>query len=230
MKKFLCFFLLFFANNILAQDTTRILIKADQVISDVLTPEKIYQYPKFSRGKIVFRDKATTEALLNYNYLNGEIEFINPGNDTLAIAEWQLPNIRRIELNKDTFYYDDGYVQQVVQTSLGKLAKRKMLVVLKKEKIGAYGQPTSTINVEALTSYRDNYRELTSIKVRENITMVYRDEFFFGDNYFHFLPANKKNLLKIYGPRKAMINEYLKENQVNFGNSDQLQKLFVSLK
>jgi hypothetical protein len=226
-----CFFLLFSVNQNFAQDSTRFLIKADQLVSDVLTPERIYQYPKFMPGKIVFRDKTSTEALLNYNYLSGEIEFINPGNDTLAIAKHQMLRIQQILLSKDTFYYHNGYLQQVVKTQLGVLAKRQMLVVFKREKIGAYGQPATTINVESLEYFKDYYGSLTpTLKVRENITMIYKNEFFFGDNYFSFLPANKKNILKLYPSGKAIINDYLRENNVDFNNSGHLQKLFLFIK
>src|SRR5258705_2620816 len=96
MKIFCCFFLLLYVNNNFAQDSSRIVVKADESISDVLTTEKIYQYPQFSRGKIIFRDHRLTEAMLNYNYLNSEIEFIDPKNDTLAIAKHQKPTIHKI--------------------------------------------------------------------------------------------------------------------------------------
>ena len=231
MKYFFYFFLLLYVNNNFAQDSTRFLIRADQFVSDVLTPEKIYQYPKFLRGKIKFRDETSTEALLNYNYLNGEMEFINLKSDTLAIAEHQMLNILRIILNKDTFYYHKGYLQQVLQTSVGILAKRQMLVVLKREKLGAFDQPASTTNVESMLYFRDYYGSITTtMKVRENITMVYRNEFFLGDNYYFFLPANKKNLLKLFPSRRAILNNYLRENEVDFKNSGHLQKLFLFLK
>ena len=231
MRNFIYFFLLLYVNNNFAQDSTKIFIKADQLISEVLTPEKIYKYPKFSPGKIIFRDKTSTEALLNYNYLNAEIEFINPKSDTLAIANHQMLNIQRIILNKDTFYYDNGYLQQVLQTPVGRIAKRQMLVISRRDKIGAYDQPTSTTNVESLIVFRDYFGSVTpTLRVHENITMKYMNQFFFSDEYNSFLPASKKNLLKLFPSKRTIINNYLKENNVDFRNSDQLQKLFLSLK
>jgi hypothetical protein len=207
------------------------LIRADQLASEVLTPEKIYQYPEFSIGKIIFRDQTSTGAALNYNYLNSEIEFIDPMNDTLAIAKHQMLNIKRIEVNKDTFYYDNGYLQQVLQVPLGKLAKREMLIILTKEKLGAYDLPTSTVGVEAMTTFRDYYgsENAATLRIRESITLDYRNQFFFGDNNYSFLPANKKNLLKVFHSRKEMINNYLQENNVDFRNIDDLKKLLLFL-
>lgn len=226
--KFIFCFLLFCVNKTFAQDSTRFLIKADQYISEVLTPERIYKYPNFSRGKIFFRDNTITEAILNYNYLNGEIEFINPANDTLAIAKHQMQEIQHIILNKDTFYYDGGYLQQVLKTPAGRIAKRQMLIIIKKEKIGAYNQPTSTTNVESMMVFRDYYGSTSthSLKARENITMALLNEVFIGDNY-SFLPASKKNLLKMLSSKKSIVNNYLDQHHVDFKNIEDLQKLLL---
>ena len=231
MKTFYCFFVLLYVNNNFAQDSSRILIKSDQLISDVLTTEKIYQYPKFSRGKIIFRDHRSTEAMLNYNYLNSEIEFIGPKNDTLAIAKHQQPTIQKIILNTDTFYWDKGYIQQILQTPLGKLARRSTLVVLTKELVGAYDRPTTTTKAETIASFRDYFGSTTvsSIKGRENITLVYKNEFFWGDKYDLFLSANKNNLIKLWPSKKEMINKYVKENNIDFKKGDDLKKLLLAL-
>jgi len=219
-------------NNNFAQDSSRILIKADQLASEVLTPEKIYQYRNFSHGKIIFRDQTSTEAMLNYNYLNSEIEFIDQKNDTLAIAKHQMLNTQRIIINKDTFYYDNGYLQQLLQTPLGKLAKREMLIILTEDKLGAFDRSTSTTGAEAMTTFRDYYGSdnAATLRVRENITLVYRGQFFFGDNYYSFLPANKKNLLKVFHSGKELINNYLQENNVDFRNIEDLKKLFLFIR
>ncbi|MEP7373240.1 MAG: hypothetical protein ABI675_07580 [Chitinophagaceae bacterium] len=231
MKKIAYFFLLLLVNDGFTQDSSRFLIKADQLVSEVLTPERIYQYPKFLQGRIFFRNQTFTEALLNYNYLSSEIEFIAPGADTMAIAMRQVLDIRKIIVNKDTFYYDKGYLQQVLQTPPGKLAKRQMLIVAKQEQLGAFDQPTSTTKVETELLFRDYYGSTVTpgMKAREDITLVYRNEFYLGDNYYSFLPANKKNLLKIFPSRKEMIIKYLEENKVNFRNGDDLKKLLLFL-
>jgi hypothetical protein len=131
-------------------------------------------------------------------------------------------------LNKDTFYYDDGYLQQVLRTPVGRIAKRQMLVILKREKLGAYNQPTSTTNAESMIVFRDYYGSTSthSLKVRENITMVLLNQVFIGDNY-SFLPASKKNLLKLFSSKKSILNNYLDQHHVDFKNIEDLQKLLL---
>jgi len=228
MMHIYCFiFLLLFAKLNYAQDSSTFIIKEDQLAADFITPEKIYKYPKFSRGKIIFRDKTTTEALLNYNYLISEIEFIGPQQDTLAIASHQIPTIQRILVNKDTFYYNEGYLQQVLQTPLGILAKRQSLLIIKVEKLGAYDMPTNTTKTESPVVFRDYFGSTINphLRVRENITMTYRTEYFIGDRFLYFLQANKKNFLNIYPSRRKAINTYLKENTVDFKNLNDLIKM-----
>lgn len=229
MKIYCFIFLPLFVNLSYAQDSSTFVIKADQLASDIVTPEKIYKYLKFSRGKIIFRDKTSTEALINYNYLISEIEFIGPQKDTLAIANHQLPTIQRILVNKDTFYYHDGYLQQVLQTPLGILAKRQSLLIVKVEKLGAYDKPANTTKTESPVVFRDYFGSTINpeLRVSENITMTYRTEYFIGDKFLYFLPASKKSFLKIYPSRKQTINTYLKENTVNFKNLNDLIKMMA---
>ncbi len=213
-----------------AQDSTLIFIEADRNVSDVLTPARIYQFPKFVKGKILFRDGNWSEGMLNYNFLNAEIEFINPDNDTLAIAKNQMLNIQEVMIDTQSFVYDNGYMELVAKTSLGKLFKKQMYVVKKREKIGGYNQPISTTSMESYGSFADNYGNIfTGLKIRENITLALRTEYFISREINPFLPATKKNMMSLYRSKKDQIESYLKKNPVDFKNGNDLKKMFESI-
>jgi len=213
-----------------AQDSTQIFIEAGKTVSDVLTPQKIYHYPQFINGKIFFRDGTTSEAQLNYNYLNGEIEFIAPNRDTLAIAKEQMLNIKKVVIDTNFFFYNRGYLQEVMESQVGRLLKKQIFDVVKREKIGAYNQPTSTSAIESYGSFTDNYGVFSpNLKIKENITLVLKTDYFFSDHYNLFLPANKKNLYKAYPSKKDQIDKYLEQNSVDFKNPADLKKLFASI-
>ena len=128
------------------------------------------------------------------------------------------------------FFYDKGYLQQVIQTSVGKLLKKQMLVVVNREKIGAYNQPISASAIESYRIFSDAYGTFNpNLRVRENITLTLRTDYYFGDRFNVFLFANKKNLLKAYRARKDKINQYLTQREVNFKNVEELKTLFASL-
>ena len=224
----LCVFVLL-AQFACAQDST-IFIAADQYVSEVATPERIYHYPNFIAGKIFFRNNTVSDAHLNYNYLNGEIEFISPNNDTLAISKKQMLDIERVVIDTSTFFYNDGYLELVAQSAVGRLLKKEMYVVFKREKIGGYGQPSSTSAIDSYGSFQESYgTRQYNLKVRENITLVLRTNYFFGDQYHVMLPANKKNLYKVFRSKKDFIDSYLATNNVDFRKPGDIQKLFTFL-
>lgn len=213
-----------------AQDATTIFLPAGEDISEVLTPQKIFRYPQFINGQIFFKDGRMTQALLNYNYLIGEIEFISPKKDTLAIGKDQMPTIKKIIIDTTTFFYNRGYVELVMENAVGKLLKSEKFNVVKREKIGGYNQPSSTSAIDSYNNFTGPYGipEL-HLKIRENITLVLKTNYFFGNDYDLLLPANKKNIYKAYPAKKDRIKEYLKENPVNYKNPGDLKKLLTCL-
>lgn len=228
MKKLLLVILVCYSANIYSQENLTIFIPSDRQASEILTPQKIYKYSAFKPGRIIFRDGTFSDDKFNYNYLTKEIEFIN--KDTLAIAKNQMLNIRFLTVDKDTFFYNNGYLQQVAHTASGRLLKKQMLVVTKREKIGAYNLATETSAIDSYGSFTDEFGVLTPhLKIRENITLALRTDFYFGDRFNTFLPANKKNLQKLFPNKERQIDNYLKTHPVNFKNAEDLSKILASL-
>jgi hypothetical protein len=228
MKKLLLAVLVLYSAVSYSQDSLTIFISADQQVSEVLTPKKIYKYAEFKPGRIIFRDGTFADDKFNYNFLNGEIEFIQ--RDTLAIAKDQMLNIRFLTLDKDTFFYDKGYLQQIVQTPSGRLLKKQMLVVSKREKIGGYNQPSQTSAIDSYGSFTDNYGVFTpNLKIHENITLVLRTDFYVADRFNTFLPANKRNLQRLFPNKQKQIDQYVKTHAINFKKAEDLKDLLAFL-
>jgi hypothetical protein len=227
MKRILFFLVVLVVTNIQAQDSTLIFLKAGQKLFEVVTPGKIYRYPAFVHGTIHFKDGSQTNARLNYNFLNGEVEFISLKGDTLAIAKEQMLNIRHVVIDTSLFYFDDGYLEEVVSAKNGKLLKKQMYKVTKRERIGGYEQPSSTSAIDTYSSFTNNGQFNYNLTVRENITLVKTTDYYFGDQYNTFLRANKKNLLRLFSKQQQKIEAYLRENTVDFKNSEDLKKLLA---
>ena len=215
----------------MAQDSSLLFIPAGKSLADVAKPEKIYRFPRFEKGKVFFRDEKVTPGNLNYNYLNGEIEFIAPNGDTLAIVKEQAYNIRRVEIDSAVFYYNTaGYLEEVYDFGAGKILKKQQYRLLKREKIGGYDQPSSTSAIESYGSFTgDDGIMAPKLIVRENISLIKPVQYFVGDQYNTFLPANRKNILSLYNTNKKQLETYLKNNPVDFKNLEDLKKLFAVL-
>ena len=216
--------------DVLAQDSTAIFVEAGQSTYEVATPGRIYRFPKFTAGKIIFKDGSTAEGSLNYNLFNEEIEFIAAKGDTLAIAKDQMLNILNVTVANRLFYFNNyfkqGYLEEVFDATFSKLLKRDRYALLKREKMGGYNQPNSTSAIDSYGSFTNNHGVMeTRLQVKENLTFSRKTDYFFSDKFNHFLPANKKNLYTVFPKKKNEINEYLKKGEINFNKAEDLINL-----
>lgn len=230
MKRFVVVIFLMLAKGLTAQNSTQFVIPAGVIVSEVLTPEKIYQHPQFVSGKVLYRNNTETEALLNYNNLSGDIEFIGPKHDTLVISKDLIVTVKKIMINGHTYVYKEGYFEQLEENALGKLLKRQIYMIANREKMTAFSQFSSLSAISSINNLTDRTGGVSrSLKSNENITLALQSEYFFGDKNDNFLPATKKNLSRAFPSKKVQIEDYLKQHKVDFQNIDDLQKLFSSL-
>ena len=204
-----------------AQDST-ITIKAGTTFSESVSMTDLYEYPQFVYGKVFFRQGDSTVARLNYQRLSDAMQFIDFKGDTLDIA--YAGTIKFFRINNDIFYYDDGYVKLLKDNNTVKLAEKRTLRVSGRNKIGAYDMASPT---SAITNYGSliDQKAIYKLVPREDIILSKKTEYYLGDKYNHFVLANKKNLLRLYSKHDRPITAYLKENDIDFNNREDLEKL-----
>ena len=225
----LLFFILIGYADLSAQDSTFVTIKTGQSVKDVLTSADIYHYPQFTNGKVFLRDGTKAAGKMNYNRLYGQMLFINPIGDTLALADEK--NIKFIVIDKDTFYYDGGYLRLMANGGVVKLTEKQIWVLADIRKIGTHNRPTTTVAVTSFSSYTDGRDAAKSKDLIMNEDVVLRKEtqYYFGDKYNLFVPVSKKGLLQLFPKEQQEIDHYLKENKVNFNKKDDVEKLYQFL-
>jgi len=213
-------------SNLSAQDSTIVSIKAGYRVKEVLSTSQIYYYPQFTYGKVFLKDGSRAGAKLNYTRLYDQMLFIGPKGDTLALADEKT--IKFIIVDQDTFYYDEGYVRIIVDYGDVKLAEKQIWVVADTRKIGTHNKSTSTVAITPLSNYSDDgIARAKSYDLLINEDMVIRKEtqYYFGDQNNHFVRAGKKKLLLLFPKEQLNLENYLKENKVNFDKKDDLKKL-----
>lgn len=196
-------------------------IKAGQQIGDVIPFSEIYKYPSFKPASVLFLNGGEGNALLNYSFLNGEMEFINQDGDTLSLADERT--IKNILIDKDTFYFDNGYMYSIAGYGTKKLAKKQLITLVDKKNLGAFDFPVSA-GTENYTIYQN-----VKLKVKADVTMMLESFYFIGERQ-KFYPVTKKNILKLYKKKEDLVSEYLFEQPVNFSNEKDLIRLFDFLK
>ena len=166
---------------------------------------------------------------MNYNRLYGQMLFINPIGDTLALADEK--NIKFIVIDKDTFYYDGGYLRLMANGGVVKLTEKQIWVLADIRKIGTHNRPTTTVAVTSFSSYTDGRDAAKSKDLIMNEDVVLRKEtqYYFGDKFNLFVPASKKGLLQLFPKEQREIDNYLKETKVNFNKKEDVEKLYQFL-
>lgn len=214
-------FLLFTVSNYLtAQKSEIITVKPGTKIADYFPVEERFRYSEFKTGKVVLKNKKSNSALLNYNMLAGEMQFIQ-GSDTLSISN--LSNIDYIKIDSNMFYCDNGFLEVVSGQDPAIMAVKQFVKIIDTRKVGAYGSKNSTSAVETYANFfrSRNY----DIIVNEEIVLSKETEYYIGNTLNGFVLFRKNYLLKLFPRYKSDINTYLNTNQIDFKNNDDLIKL-----
>lgn len=225
-KLFLAFIaiLLTLQNN--AQPKKTFIVNAGQKVVDAVPASELYSHPEFTLGTVRLKDASEALVKLNYNSVFGEVQYIDPKNgDTLSLAEEK--NIRFVAIEKDTFYFDEVWLQVVSGSAVLKLAKKRMLEMTNKEKLGAMEVPGFGA-IETFTKFTGS-QHMKDLVAKEKLTFSEHVSYYFGDHFNHFAKATKRGLLKMYRKNEKDLEKWLDENKIDFSNEDDLKKLFTYL-
>jgi hypothetical protein len=216
------FTILIFNNNIISQKEEWTVKSGEDMKQSI--PDSIkFLYPQFTTGLVYFKDGKISKAQLNYNLLFEEMQFIDTSKDTLAIAN--EATIKFIAIDSDSFYYDKAYLQTVMNATSIKLAKRESLKIADVQKISAYDQPSSTSSINTINRIYTTLGQTAQLNGRANIVFVKQTSYYIGDKYDHFLPATKKNVIKMFGRKENEIENFVNQNKITFNNEEDLKKL-----
>jgi hypothetical protein len=223
MKSFL---LLLFAltcyTELFAQKSKIVTVRAGTNIMDVLSPADVFYYPHFTSGKVFFRDGTVTASKLNYNLLVDEMHFINENGETLALANEN--NVKYIVINNDSFYYNHGYLRLLASGAVSKLVVKQIWIISDARPVGAYNTTNNSVSITSYATMNEHGR-LYDLAIDEDLVLKKVEQFYFGDNYNHFVLADKKNLLTLFPKEQERLEMYLKENRINFTKKDDLEKI-----
>lgn len=202
-------------------------VKTGESIERTLGDSNIYRYSQFTQGAVYFRDGNISHAPLNFNFVNGKMQFTNSSGDTLDIIN--EATIKYITIQTDTFYFDKFYIELIYDNTTVKLGKLVAIIQTDFRKEGAYGQMSSASGISTMSSL---YIGNQSYKLTEKseITLQKKTMYFIGDNFNHFLFANKKNINRMFNTKASAIEPFIKESKTSFANEADLKKLvdFIS--
>jgi hypothetical protein len=227
MKKLLFLVvILSFSLCVVAQSRKSFSVNPGKKIVEEIPITDIYRYAEFKMGEVSLKNGTAANVKLNYNSVFGEMQYIDPKNgDTLSLAEEK--NIKFIAVEKDTFYFDEGWLELIGGTSTVRIAKKKLLEITNREKIGAM-EVAGFGAIETYNKYTGS-QHMKDLVAKEKLTFTEHVSYYFGDRFNHYSRANRKGLLKLYGDSSEKIDKWISENKIDLSNEDDLKKLSVYL-
>jgi hypothetical protein len=219
MKKFVVIIIsiLFLNISLSAQNSDFVIVRAGTKVLDYFPFQERYQYPQFIDGQIIFKSGNISTAKLNYNILLGEIVFIQ-SHDTLAIS--RKKDVRNIVIARDTFFYDNGYLQLIHSGNIRVGLKHyvKIKDVLKK---GAFGTTARGVSIDSYNSIASS-GNLYDLVPNEDLELQKMKEYFISTPTSGFVQFRKKFVLQLFPEKSDAIKEYLKSNKIDFDSEKDL--------
>lgn len=199
-----------------AQSNQYIRVKAGENPTNSVSFNERYQYPEFTTGRLVHASSKLSTARFNYNLFLGEMHFISPTGDTLALQN--DPTVQLVVIGTDSFYYEypKSYWQLVASYGSAKLLIKRTMVLIDREKEGGYKQSTGASAIRTTTTYFGANGSLARLDAHSDMLFSKRAEFKLRDNNGKFHPANQAGFLNLFTRNKQVVKQYLKENSVNF--------------
>jgi hypothetical protein len=214
--------LLLLTINVCAQNNNPILVKAGTSIKESVPVTEVFEYPHFKKGTVVFRDGKKSQGAMNYNRFFGEMQFVAANGDTLAMINEK--EIDYISIEDDTFVYDKVYIKLLSDSANVKFGTRRMLRIVDRKKMGAYGTTSSIESIDSYNSISDGLNTY-SLVVMQDVYLGKRVQYFVGNEYNHFVPATKKGILSLFAKQQPAIRDYLNEHPVDFNDLKSIDKL-----
>ena len=193
MKEYFLILLALFSNGrSYTQGTTSFIVKAGTSIQESVPAADLYEYPQFKIGTVFFYSQPNAEAKINFHTFLGEMQFIALNGDTLTIDNEET--IKLITIDKDSFYYDKEFIKLISTNNAGKFGVRQKLKIDAIRKQGAYNTSSSVSSVKSVNAQNYGGR-MIKLLVKEDVLLVKEMQYYFGDEFNHFLPANKKKCI-----------------------------------
>ena len=203
-----------------AQKQEVIVVKAGTKLLDYFTVKERYLYSEFTTGKIMLKNDNYSVKRLNYNFLAGEIEFIEK-SDTLSIVNKR--DIKLITIAQDTFYFDKGYIEQI-RSSYPKVGLKQFIELKEIQSKDSYGVASTG---GATTTYSSMPVDGSFYKLVANKDMVFKRtiQYYISTKDSGFQSFNRKNVLALFPDSEVKIRDYMKTNKVKFDSRADLLRL-----
>lgn len=185
-----------------------------------------YLFPEFGEGVVLMKDGRRNPAKLNYNAASEEMVFMQ-NEQKLAIAEPSLSQVDTIFLHDRKFVlHNKKFTEILHQDDFTLLAYYKCKVIPPGKPAG-YGGTSQTSSVDSYSSWSSGGR-MYDLKLPDDFeikpfTIYLLDD---GSGWKEF--KSMRQLKSLYKKEKKRVDQYLKEQKVDFEDTDAVTQMIYT--
>ncbi len=193
-------------------------------LSNKVSAQMQFLFSKFTDGYVYYVGQQKISGQLNYNMLLGEMQFIDPTGQILALGN--VPNVAMVTIDNRTFYPFDNkdFVEELLSSNNIQLQVRRKGKMAQHTKKAGFGGVSSTSSV---TSFSGIDSQSSNLSVTEDI-LITLDNFYYlvtPNSKKRVLIKNQKTFTKQFPKHEAEIQTFVKDHQTRFDNEDDLKAL-----
>jgi len=222
MKFLVCLSLILLLSERSVTQDSSIVVNSGARIDEAIPAKDLYEYPDFLIGRVFFRDGRVVEARMNYNRFTDEMFFIRANGDTLVLDNEET--IRLINIEKDSFYFNKGFILLVQTNNAIKLGVKHGFRLADKRKSVSYDMMSSISSVQNIRSIEEAGARHRLV-AKEQLVLFKTEQYYFGDKFDFYVLANQKNLSKMFPACNGEIKNYCSKNKIDFGKKTDLDLL-----
>ena len=215
-----CFVL--FTTSLSAQERVSTKVAAGDDLNEALATSR-YLFADFQDARVIVSN-GTYQVKMNYNALTDEMDFFDDSGTLVTLPK---NNVRAIYFGERLFRYSpNGYVELLSGRNLDfdLLIHRKFNMVSSKKQ-GAYGTTSETTSISSFSQISTE-SGIKQLSVVEDVTYQKTNIYYLYDGSRYYV-ANKSGFKKVFGKQKPDLDNWLKNNPVNYTKEKDIIRLFT---
>lgn len=190
-----------------------------------VTQQNRYRFPQFTPGVVENLNGTKSNARLNYNLLNKEMQFLSPRGDTLSLANEQL--IRQVKIQDDVFVYfpSTGFSVVLEVLPFGSWVKHEYWKVAGVYKEGAFAKSTGASAIKNVQTFSSGNASVQQLDIKGDVVYHKIAEYYVFDTNRTPHPLTRKGILGLFPKHKAALQAYMKAESIRFEELEDLKKL-----
>jgi hypothetical protein len=181
-----------------------------------------FLFPQFTDGVITMKDGNEATGKFNYNTLLDEMQFINPPNEIMSLAN-PLKVLKVVVANRTFVYLKNYFVEKLTDGNVSLFYR--IHVKRLADKIGAYGNASPTSSIESFATYTSTDGNLNRLSANEKVSYKNELTYYIMQNEKVKILFKLSDLFKCFPTSKDLIQHEIEKQHIIYTNVESVKKI-----